>query len=322
MSLENVSQGPEGKPDQWRRFEEQLAALVENIGKVLVASDETIRLGLVGLFAGGHVLLEDLPGVGKTLLAKSIAGSIKGKLSRIQFTPDLLPTDITGTSVFDFAGRRFEFIPGPVFANIVLADEINRTGPRTQSALLEAMGEHQVTADGAVHDLPTPFLVIATQNLAETHGTYPLPNSQLDRFLMAMRLGFPDRAQEMEILERAENGTGEICPVLAPEEVVDMQRTVRQVKVAAPVKEYVLNLLIGSRGHPAVSLGVSPRGGTYLQRASQVWAAFAGRGFVVPEDVKAVSLPVLAHRMIMRAGAQETAADVIGEILDTVPVPL
>ena len=306
----------------WKRFEEQFESLVANIRRVVVASDSTIRFSLLALFSGGHVLVEDLPGVGKTLLAKTMARSIGAKFTRIQFTPDLLPTDITGTSIFDLAANRFEFVPGPIFANVVLADELNRAGPRTQSALLEAMGEQQVTADGTLYSLPLPFLVIATQNIAESHGTFPLPYSQLDRFSISMRLGFPNRRQEMDILNRSEQGMPEVDPVLTPETVVDMQAMIRTVKVALPVKEYMLNILEGSRKHPAISIGASPRGGTFLQRAAQAWAAFSGRSFVVPEDVKDLSVQVLAHRVIMRSGEQMASADAIGEVVDTVPVPV
>ena len=288
----------------------------------MVASDDIVRHSLLALFSEGHVLVEDLPGVGKTLLAKTLASSIDGKFARIQFTPDLLPTDITGTSVYDLASTEFQFMPGPVFANVVLADELNRAGPRTQSALLEAMGESQVTADGTVHRLPRPFLVIATQNLAESHGTFPLPNSQLDRFAISMRLGFPSRSQEMTILDRSQSELPEVGPVLSLDEVVEMQAVVRQVKVALPVKEYVLNILDGTRGHSAISLGASPRAGTFLQRASQAWAAFAGRSFVVPEDVKDVAVQVLAHRVIMRLGEQVKAEETVSDVLDAVPVPV
>ena len=306
----------------WKRFEEQFESLVANIKRVVVASDRTIHFSLLALFSGGHVLVEDLPGVGKTLLAKTMARSIGAKFTRIQFTPDLLPTDITGTSIFDLAANRFEFAPGPIFANVVLADELNRAGPRTQSALLEAMGEQQVTADGTLYSLPLPFLVIATQNIAESHGTFPLPYSQLDRFSISMRLGFPNRRQEIDILNRSEQGMPEVDPVLTPETVVDMQAMIRTVKVALPVKEYMLNILEGSRKHPAISIGASPRGGTFLQRAAQAWAAFSGRSFVVPEDVKDLSVQVLAHRVIMRSGEQMASADAIGEVVDTIPVPV
>ena len=293
------------------RFGAQLESLVVNIRRVVVTSEETVRLALIGLFSEGHVLLEDLPGVGKTLLAKTLAASIDLRFTRIQFTPDLLPTDITGTSIYDMQSQHFEFKPGPLFANVVLVDELNRAGPRTQSALLEAMGERQVSADGALHSLPRPFLVIATQNLAESHGTFPLPNSQLDRFAISMRLGFPDREQELDILHRSENGTPGIGPVLTADQVVEMQDMVRKVKVALPVREYLLNILDGTRKHTAISLGASPRGGTFLQRAAQTSAAFEGRDFAVPEDVKQAAVPVLSHRFLMRAGHQMTATEAI-----------
>ena len=312
----------EEQTDPWQRFEKQLSSLIANIRRVVVASDNAVRFGLLALFSEGHVLVRDLPGVGKTLLAKTLAQSIEGKFARIQFTPDLLPTDITGTSIFDLSANRFEFVPGPVFANIVLADELNRAGPRTQSALLEAMGEHQVTADGTVYKLPRPFLVVATQNTAESHGIFPLPNSQLDRFCISTGLGFPDRSQEMDILDRSEHGMPEVGPVLTAEEVTDMQATVRQVKVARPVKQYILNIVDGTRNHPAMLLGASPRGGTFLQRSAQAWAAFEGRSFVIPEDVKRVGLQVLAHRVVLRPGEQMAASDAVGEVLGSVPVPV
>ena len=232
----------------WIDFRERFSALATNVAQVVVAPQRTIRFALLGLFAQGHVLLEDLPGVGKTLLAKTIAQSIKGQFSRIQFTPDLLPTDITGTSIFDMKNNRFEFVPGPIFANVVLADELNRTGPRTQSALLEAMGEHQVTADGSLRPLPRPFMVIGTQNLLESYGTFPLPNSQMDRFLISMKIGIPTPQQEMEILTRSEHAIPEATPVLSSAEVVEMQTLVQQVQVAVPVKQYIVKLGSGNTG--------------------------------------------------------------------------
>lgn len=307
---------------EWGRFESNLAALVENVQRVVVAERETIRFSLLALFTESHVLLEDLPGVGKTLLAKTIARSIEGKFTRIQFTPDLLPTDITGSSVFDLNSNRFEFLPGPIFANIVLADELNRAGPRTQSALLEAMGERQVSADGSMLSLPKPFLVIATQNFAESHGTFPLPYSQLDRFTISMGIGYPDADQEIDILNRSEHGLPEIGAVLTTEDVIDMQATVRSVQVALPVKEYIVNVLRASREHTAVSIGVSPRGGTYLQRTAQAWAAFEGRSFVVLDDVKRVAPNVLRHRVILGAGQRTTPDEVIADVLANVAVPL
>lgn len=306
----------------WIDFRERFSALATNVAQVVVAPQRTIRFALLGLFAQGHVLLEDLPGVGKTLLAKTIAQSIKGQFSRIQFTPDLLPTDITGTSIFDMKNNRFEFVPGPIFANVVLADELNRTGPRTQSALLEAMGEHQVTADGSLRPLPRPFMVIGTQNLLESYGTFPLPNSQMDRFLISMKIGIPTPQQEMEILTRSEHAIPEATPVLSSAEVVEMQTLVQQVQVAVPVKQYIVKLVAATREHAATVAGVSPRGGVYLLRASQGWAAFDGRDFVVPEDVKEVAPLVLSHRMMVDGGSGMSAQDILHELLESVPVPL
>ena len=306
----------------WSRFQERFSALVGNISRVVVAPQRTIHLALLGLFSQGHVLLEDLPGVGKTLLAKTIASSIAGRFSRIQFTPDLLPTDITGSSIFDLQQSKFEFVPGPIFANIVLADEVNRTGPRTQSALLEAMGEHQVTADGALRPLPQPFMVIATQNTIESYGTFPLPNSQLDRFAISMNIGLPTPREEMEILTRSEHGLLEVSAVLSAEDVVEMQRVVRRVQVAEPIKQYLVNLAGATREHPAVLVGVSPRAAVSLLRAAQGWAAFEGRDFVVPEDVKEVAISALSHRVLVDRSARVDAKDIIGELLNTVRVPL
>ncbi len=313
---------PRVESEYWRTFRERFSALVSNVAQVVVASERTIHLPLLGLFAQGHVLVEDLPGVGKTLLAKTIAQSISTRFSRIQFTPDLLPTDITGTSIFDLNNSRFEFVPGPIFSNIVLADEVNRTGPRTQSALLEAMGEHQVTVDGELRLLPRPFMVIATQNLVESHGTFPLPNSQLDRFLISMNIGLPNRQQELEILTRSEHGFPEAKPVLSTEEVVEMQDMVKQVELALPVKQYIVSIVEATREHPGTAVGVSPRGAVSLVRAAQGWAAFDGRDYVVPEDIKEVAPMVLAHRITLMGGSLAGPGDILGEVLDRVPVPL
>ena len=304
------------------RFPQRFSTLVSNVSLVVAASERTIHSALLGLFAQGHILLEDLPGVGKTLLAKTIAQSISGSFSRIQFTPDLLPTDITGTSIFDLKQSRFEFVPGPIFANIVLADEVNRTGPRTQSALLEAMGEQQVTADGTCRPLPRPFMVIATENMIESHGTFPLPSSQLDRFLVSMNIGLPSEQQEMQILERSEHGLPEVSPVLSADEVVEMQDVVQAVKAAEPVKQYLVRLVAATRDHQSTVVGVSPLGSVLLLRAAQCWAAFAGRDCVAPEDIKEVAPLVLSHRVHVDGGSGVLAREVIRELLDTVPVPL
>ena len=241
-------------------FQDRFNAIADNVASVVVTSQKNIHLAILGLFAQGHVLLEDLPGVGKTLLAKTIADSIEGKFSRKQFTADLLPTEITGPSVFDMQNPTFEFIPGPVFANVVVADELNRAGPRTQGALLEAMAEGQVTADGKQWQLPKPFMIVATQNLVENHGTYPLPNSQLDRFLISMSLGLPTLEQEIEILDRSERGVISVGPVATAEEVGEMQQTDLSVRGYRPGKEYVVNRAAAARESKEVNDGVRPRG--------------------------------------------------------------
>ncbi len=301
-----------------RRFE----AVREAVARVVVAAPDTVRLALLGLFAEGHVLIEDRPGVGKTLLAKTIAQSIDGRFTRIQFTPDLLPSDITGASVFDPRDGRFEFVPGPVFANIVLADELNRTNPRTQSALLEAMAEGQVTVDGASRMLPRPFMVIATQNPLESSGTFPLPETELDRFLVRISIGLPSAADELEILRRSEHGNPEVQPVLTCEEVRAMQETVRQVQTALPVKEYLIRLVRTLREHPDARRGVSPRGTVLLQRSAQGWAAFQGRAFVAPDDIRAVAPYVLTHRIAGDGPEGQRALAAVQEVLESVPVPV
>ena len=304
-------------------FQQRFEQLVSNVASVVVTSPHNIHLALLGLFAQGHVLLEDLPGVGKTLLAKTIAASIDGEFSRIQFTSDLLPSDITGTSVFDMQHQTFEFVPGPIFANIVLADELNRAGPRTQSALLEAMAESQVSADGNVRLLPRPFMVIATQNLIETHGTFPLPNSQLDRFMVSMRLGLPTPEQEMEILQRSEHGLSQVSPLLTTADVVQMQDMVLGVKAAEPVRQYIVNLAAASRACGYLGVGVSPRGSAALLRASQGWAAFHGRTFVIPEDIQELAPHVWGQRVMFdRDDGIQSGQEAIGRLLQSVTVPL
>ena len=305
-------------------FQKRFNEIADNVASVVVTSEKNIRLAILGLFAQGHVLLEDLPGVGKTLLAKTIADSIEGKFSRIQFTSDLLPTDITGTSVFDMQNQTFEFVPGPVFANVVVADELNRAGPRTQGALLEAMAEGQVTAaDGKRWKLPRPFLIVATQNLVENHGTYPLPNSQLDRFMISMSLGIPNLEQEVEILDRSERGNAPVGPVATADEVVEMQQTALNVEVSRPVKEYVVNLAAATRRNDNIIAGVNPRASASLVRACQAWAAIAGRDFTIPEDIQELAPNVWGHRIITRPEADYTdGAAAIAEALQSVPVPL
>ena len=303
-------------------FQALVSALIENIAKAVVISQESIRYVVLGLISQGHILLEDTPGVGKTLMAKTLANSIQGKFSRVQCTPDLLPSDITGTSIFNMQESHFEFRPGPVFSNILIADEINRTGPRTQAALLEAMAEFQVSADGDIYPLPRPFLVIATQNMAESHGVFPLPDSQLDRFLIRMSLGIPSAEQEIEILSRTAHGMEPVSPVLTTKQIVAMQAIVKQVDVALPVKEYMVNLSQATRQHPAISRGVSPRGTVLLQNAAQGWAAIDGRDYMTPDDVKRVARLVLPHRIEVISGSDSAQREVIDEILKSVPVPV
>lgn len=295
--------------------------LLKMVSNVVVAPEKTLKIALLGLFARGHVLLEDLPGVGKTLIGKTIAQSIACDFKRIQFTPDLLPSDITGTTVFDMRSSEFNFVQGPIFANVVLADEINRAGPRTQSSLLEAMAEFQVSVDGEIKPLPDPFLVIATQNFAESHGTFPLPDSQKDRFLVSIGIGLPTPEDEVEILERSAHGMPEASPVLSASRVREMQSTVMSVEVSTQVREYIVNIARTTRQNPAVHTGLSPRGSAALQRAAQCWAAFEGRGFVTPGDITEIAGSVVAHRLMMSAGNEVSSEEVVAEALDSIPVP-
>lgn len=295
--------------------------LLNMVSSVVVAPERTLRIALLGLFARGHVLLEDLPGVGKTLIGKTVAQSIACDFKRIQFTPDLLPSDITGTTVFDMRASEFNFVAGPIFANVILADEINRAGPRTQSSLLEAMAEFQVTVDGEMKPLPEPFFVIATQNFAESHGTFPLPDSQKDRFLVSIGIGLPSPEAEVEILERSVHGMPEASPVIAASRVREMQSTVMSIEVTTQLREYIVNFARATRQHPAVHTGLSPRGSAALQRAVQCWAAFEGRGFVTPADVADIAENVVAHRLMMGPGSDLSPGEVVAEALESVPVP-
>ncbi len=305
-----------------QEFTRRVQAIVDNIRQVVVADPEVIKMSLLGLLCQGHVLLDDFPGVGKTLLAKALAQSIQSDFKRIQFTPDLLPTDITGSSIYNPTNSDFKFVPGPIFANIVLADEINRANPRTQSALLESMGEGYVTFDGIAHPLPRPFFVIATRNLAETHGIFPLPQSQLDRFLLSFGIGYPGREEEVEILERHEHGEPSLSPVLTAADISSMQEQIHQVEVARPVKEYIANIVAETRQSSEIVIGVSPRGAVFLQRAAQARAAMSGRDFATPDDVKEVSPAVLRHRLLPRSSEPDSSAKFVEAILSTVPVPL
>ncbi len=298
--------------------------LKESICRVIVGKDGVVDLCLISLLAGGHVLLTDIPGVGKTTLARAISSSIDAEFGRIQFTPDLLPSDITGTGVFDPRQARFDWIPGPIFAPVLLADEINRATPRTQSALLEAMAENQVTVDGISRPLPEPFFVMATQNPHQFHGTYPLPEGQLDRFMVATSMGYPARKAEFGIV-RAQverRPLEEMEPVAGSQEVCDARELVRSVQIHDEVLEYAVKIAEATREHPAVSLGVSPRGSIALIRAAQARAATRGRDFAGPEDVKALAPNTLPHRISVRGGASGvTAEGVVREVLNSVPSP-
>ncbi len=285
-----------------------------------------IDLILLGLVSEGHVLVEDVPGVGKTQLAKSLARSVEGAFNRIQFTPDLLPSDVTGISVWDRERRAFEFKPGPIFANIVVGDEINRASPKTQSSLLEAMAERQVTSDGVTRELPLPFMVIATQNPLEHEGTYPLPEAQLDRFMMRVVIGYPSREKELEMLDihGVRSTFLDLQPVLGVDEVQAMIAIAKEVAISRSVKNYIIDLVEGTRLHPDVMLGASPRSALFLQGLARSRAASKGRNYVMPDDIKALAEPVLEHRLAMRPEAQmrgETVVDLIEDVLGRIRVP-
>jgi len=309
---------------------ELLTRLQESIQSVIRGKDEIIQLALVSLFARGHLLIEDVPGVGKTTLAHSLARSFNCAFQRVQFTSDMLPSDVIGISIFSQQTERFEFRPGPIFANIVLADEINRTTPKTQSALLEAMNENQVTADNHTYPLPQPFMVIATQNPIEHHGTYPLPESQLDRFLMRLKMGYPAAASEKEILRNFSESDplARVEPVMNAAEVVEIQQSVRRVNVDDHLVNYTLAVVEKTRQHEYLSLGVSPRGSMMLYRAAQGLALVEGRNYCIPDDFKRLALPVLAHRCVVSSRYVSTlkkgdqAEAILREIVDTTPVPL
>ena len=303
-----------------------LSALRKNVGQVFLGKPEAVRLVVVALLAEGHLLLEDVPGVGKTLLAKALARSLDCRFNRIQFTPDLLPGDLIGVTIYREKSGEFAFQPGPIFAEIVLADEINRATPRTQSALLEAMSERQVTVDGQTRPLGPPFLVVATQNPHEFEGTFPLPESQLDRFLMRVKVGYPDRETERAILaqHRAGEPVDALRPVVGPDDVLALQARTREVRVDPAIADYVLDLIDATRDHPEVALAASTRAALGLYRAVQAHAVTDGRDYAIPDDVKALAEPVLAHRLVTRSWAQgghPDASPVVREILGKLKVP-
>ena len=299
----------------------------ENVAQVIVGKDSVIELLLVALLCEGHVLLEDVPGIGKTTLAKMLARSLGCDFQRVQFTPDLLPSDITGVSVFNQKEGTFEFRAGPIVTQILLADEINRAGPRTQSALLEAMEERQVTVDGVTRPLPRPFLVLATQNPVEMDGTFPLPEAQVDRFLMRLALGYPARDEEREILQRfrASDPANQVVVVASADEVLRAATLCRRVYIHPALEDYILDLVAATRAQPSLALGVSPRGSLALQRSSQTLAAIRGRDYVAPDDIKHLAPPVLAHRLLLSPGARlhgGSAQSILADVVKQAPVPV
>ena len=300
--------------------------LLDNLGKVILGKDEAQRLSVMALMCRGHLLIEDVPGVGKTMLARSIAKSIGGTFRRIQFTPDLLPSDITGVSVFNQKTGDFDYRAGPIVAQVVLADEINRASPKTQAALLECMEEHQITVDGITHPMPEPFIVMATQNPIEYEGTFPLPETELDRFLVRITLGYPDTETEINVLEaqRHTHPIDSVEQVISEEELRSLQEAVKDIHVEDAVREYVVSVVSATRTHPSLYLGASPRGSLALFRLSQARALLDGREHALPDDVKALALPALGHRIILNSSARiegATAADCIAQVLEQTPVP-
>lgn len=303
-----------------------MQALVDNVEKVIIGKRSPVELGVIALIAGGHALIEDVPGVGKTLLARSIARSTGSKFKRLQFTPDLLPSDVTGVSVYNQKTNEFEFRPGPIMAQIVLADEVNRATPKTQSALLEAMEEGQVTVDGVTYELPQPFMVLATQNPIEYEGTFPLPEAQLDRFFLRISLGYPDPDHEVAVMNShlTSEPIKELEPIAAPEDIVGLQQAVRGVYIDDLVKQYIVALSNATRDHVDIALGVSPRASLALMRGSQARALMDGRDYVVPDDVKSIAVPVMSHRLILTPAArmrEATGDTLVAEVLDATPVP-
>lgn len=302
------------------------ATIIENLERVIVGKNQTVELVVIGLLCQGHLLIDDVPGVGKTMLARSLAKSLGCEFSRIQFTPDMLPSDVTGVSIFNQVNREFEYRPGPIMAQIILADEINRATPKTQSAMLEAMEERQVTVDGVTYPLPKPFMVLATQNPIEYEGTFPLPEAQLDRFFMRVRLGYPELSDEIKILEQQqlEHPIFSLKSVAAVEQLLEVQELVKTVFVSPAVKRYIVDIVRATRENPDIYLGASPRGSLGLFRAGQAMAAMEGRDYVLPDDIKFLAEYVLAHRMVVHPASRLrnlTADQIVREIIATLPVP-
>ncbi len=313
----------EKKMEKIQKFAESIIA---NIEKVIVGKRSAVELAVTGLLCQGHLLIEDVPGVGKTVLARSVARSLGCTFSRIQFTPDMLPSDVTGVSIFNQITREFEFRPGPIVSQIVLADEINRATPKTQAALLEAMEERQITVDGTTHKLPSPFLVLATQNPIEYEGTFPLPEAQLDRFMIRLELGYPHLEDEISVLDRQQfkHPIESLEQMVNEEELKNAQEGIKGVFIAPMIKRYIVELVRATRSHPDVYLGASPRGSLALSRTCQARAAMLGRDYVLPDDVKALTLPTLSHRVILGPAARLrdlTASQVVSEIAAKIPVP-
>ncbi|MGR6542786.1 AAA family ATPase [Paenibacillus tundrae] len=307
-------------------MEQMNKQLLNHVGRVIVGKENTMELVLTAIIASGHVLLEDVPGTGKTMLAKSVAASLDCTFQRIQFTPDLLPSDLTGIHFFNQKTGDFEFRPGPLFANLVLADEINRATPRTQSSLLECMEERQISIDGSTRQLEHPFIVIATQNPIDNQGTFPLPEAQMDRFMMKIRMGYPTEGESVEILRRtvASRSVADLSSIITREQLLEAQQTYKSVQIDEDLLTYIIQLTEETRKHPELSLGVSPRGAQALLKASQAWAALHGRDYVLPDDIKELAEPLLAHRLVFRnrMRQQEGMAErIIQDILNNVQVP-